>query len=97
MSNKCSQKLVDSTKISTADTKTVSKRAIKKTAEATGDIIGNKIADKISDSNKLHQKSLNELCCKEIHSTAEANNEMPKEKYISPGKRQQIIDEVRFV
>ena len=32
--------------------KTVSKRAIQKTAEATGDLIGNKIADKISSISK---------------------------------------------
>ena len=49
MSNKYSQKLVDSAKKSATDAiKTASKRAIQKTAEATGDLIGNKIADKIT-------------------------------------------------
>ena len=49
MSNKYSQKLVDTDKISATDAiKTPSKRAIRKTAEATGDLIGNKIADKIT-------------------------------------------------
>ena len=49
MSNKYSQKLVDTDKISATDAiKTPSKRAIQKTAEATGDLIGNKIADKIT-------------------------------------------------
>ena len=54
LSNKCGQKLPDSAKKSTTDAiKTVSKRAIQKTAEATGDLIGNKIADKITSvSNK---------------------------------------------
>ena len=48
LSNKYSQKLLDTAKKSTTDTiKTASKRAIQKTAEATGDLIGNKIADKI--------------------------------------------------
>ena len=40
LSNKYSQKCLDSAKQSTADViKTVSKRAIQKTAEATGDLI----------------------------------------------------------
>ena len=48
-SNKYGQKLLDSAKKSTTDAiKTTSKRAIQKTAEATGDLIGNKIADKIT-------------------------------------------------
>ena len=49
LSNKSGQKLIDSAKKSTTDAiKTVSKRAISKTAEAMGDLIGNKIADKIT-------------------------------------------------
>ena len=48
LSNKYDQKLIDSAKKSTTDAlKTAWKRAIQKTAEATGDLIGNKIADKI--------------------------------------------------
>ena len=47
LSNKYGTILLDSAKKSTADTiKTASKRAIQKTAEATGDLIGNTIADK---------------------------------------------------
>ena len=47
--NKYGQTLLDSAKKSTTDAiKTASKRAIKKKAEATGDLIGNKIADKIT-------------------------------------------------
>ena len=46
---KYGQKLLDSAKKSTADAiKTASKRAIQKTAEATGDLIGNKNADKVT-------------------------------------------------
>ena len=49
LSNKYGQKLLDSAKKSTTDAiKTASKRAIQKTAEATGDLIGNKILDKIT-------------------------------------------------
>ena len=90
MSNKYSQKLVNTAKKSTTDAiKTASKRAIQKTAEATGDLIGNKIADKITSASK---KSQNE----EIPSN-EVNNEIPKERYISPKERQQIIDELRLI
>ena len=53
MSNKYTQKLFDTTKISATDAiKTASKRAIQKTAEATGDLVGNKIADKITSASK---------------------------------------------
>ena len=49
LNNKCGQKILDSAKKSTADAiKITSKRAIQKTAEAIGDLIGNKIADKIT-------------------------------------------------
>ena len=60
--NKYSQKLLDSAKKSTTDAiKTASKRAIQKTAEATGDFFSNKIADKITSVSKnpameLHSK-----------------------------------------
>ena len=44
LSNKYSQKLLDSAKKSATDAiKTASKRAIQKTAEATGDLIGKKL------------------------------------------------------
>ena len=53
LSNKYGQKLLDSTKKSTMDAiKTTSKRAIQKTAEATGDLIDNKIAHKITNASK---------------------------------------------
>ena len=81
ISSKYSQKLVE--KKSATDTiKTASKSAIQKTVEATGDFIGNKIADKITSVSKK---------CKDLHLN-EANNEIPKDRYISPQERQQIID-----
>ena len=53
LSNKYDQKLLDSAKKATTDTiKTASKRAIQKTTEATGDLIGKKIADKIRSVSK---------------------------------------------
>ena len=51
--NKYGQKLLNIAKKSTTDAiETASKRAIQKTAEATGDLIGNKIADKITSISK---------------------------------------------
>ena len=53
LSNKYSQKLIDAAKkASTYAIKTASKRAIQKTAEATGDLIDNEIADKITSVSK---------------------------------------------
>ena len=99
ISSKYSQKLVDIAKKSATDAiKTDSKRAIQKTAEGTGDLTGNKIADKITSTSK---KSPKEFHSKELHSkelsSNEADNEIPKERYISPQVRQQIIDELRLI
>ena len=58
MSNKYSQKFVDTAKkFATDPRKTASKRAIQKTAETTRDLIGNKTSDKItakSSAPKIH-------------------------------------------
>ena len=95
MSNQYSQKLLDSAKNSTTDAiKTASKRAIQKSAEATDDFIGNKIADKITSISK----SPKEFHSKEFHLKIDENEiEIPKERYISPEKRQQIVDELRLI
>ena len=63
-----------------------SKRAIQKTTEATGDLIGNKIAGKITSVSKRSPKELQ-------------NDEIKvlKKRYTSPEKRQQIIDELSLV
>ena len=61
--------------------KTFSKTAGKKTAKATADLIGNKIAEKI---------------IAKPHNEDEVNNEIPKERYISPKERQKIIDELKL-
>ena len=53
LSNKYGKKPLGCVKKSAIDAiKTASKRAIQKTAEATGDLIGNKIADKITSVSK---------------------------------------------
>ena len=76
LSNKYSQKPLDSAEKSTTDAiKTASKRAIQKTAEATGDLIGNKFADKITCASK----SPKELHSKEFNSKTKENEiEVPK-------------------
>ena len=90
LSNNYSQKVLDSAKKSTKDAiKTASKRAIQKTARATGDIIGNKIADKITNLSKKSSK--------ELHSQNADEIEIPKERYIFPEKRQQLVDELILV
>ena len=95
LNNKYSQKLLDSAKTSTTDAiKTASKRAIQKTAKATGDLIGNKIADKITSVSK--KKST-----KQLHKNNETEEVAPitidKKRYICPEERQQIIDELMLV
>ena len=76
-SHKYSQKLLDTAKRSTTDAiKTVSKRAIQKTLEATGNLIGNKIADKITNTSK------ESLACSQ-NDDANSEIEAPKKKNYS--------------
>ena len=62
--------------------KTVSKRVAQKTGEAAGDLIGNKIADKITSVGK---------------SKKDDKTKKVEEIYISPEKRQQVIDDFKIV
>ena len=87
-SNKYGQKRLDSAKKSTTDAiKTASKRAIQKTAEATGDFFGNKTADNITSVSKKNNDANNE----DVEITTH------KKRYISPEERQQIINELRLI
>ena len=61
--------------------KATSDRAVQKTAEATGDLIGNKIADKITSIGKSKEKE---------------KTKKAEEIYIPPEKRQQIIDDLKL-
>ena len=76
--------------------KTVSKRAIQKTAEATSDMIGNEIADKITSVS-------NNKSTKELHNNNQTKEEedvkiaTPKKRCICPEERKQIIEELRLV
>ena len=78
------KQLIDTaTKTGIDAAKTASKRVVQKTAEAPGDLIGNKIADKITSVGKSKEKE------------KEKKNK-PEEIYISPEKRQQIIDDLKL-
>ena len=78
--SKYGKKLTDTAIKTRKDFVTIAgKKIVQKTAEATGDLTGNKTADKITSASK---KSQNE----EIQPN-EVNNEIPKEKYISPKER----------
>ena len=83
VSNKYGQKLLDSAKKSTIDAiKTASKRAIQKTAEATGDLIGNKSVSTKKSTKELQDKKT------EVDTS--------KKRYISPEEKK-IIDELRLL
>ena len=95
LSNKYGQKLLDSAKKSTTDAiKTASKRAIQKTADANGDLIGNKIADKITRVSKKKPD-------KELHNNGDETEDVEiatsKKRYTSLEERKQIIEELRLV
>ena len=55
---------------------------LKETVKATEDLIGNKIGDKITSASKK--------------SHDEVNNEILKERYISPKDRQKVINELKL-
>ena len=61
--------------------KTVSKRVVQKTAEATGDLIGNKIVHKFTSAGK---------------SKEDDKTKKVQEIYIPPEKKQQIIDDLKL-
>ena len=82
-SDKYSKSLMDKgIDVSKTFAKTAGKKILKETAKAAGDLIGNKIADKIASVSKK--------------SDDEVNNEILKERYISPKDRQKIIDELKL-
>ena len=89
LGKKYSKKLTDTAIKTGNDFATIAgKKIVHKSAEETGDLIGDKIADKITSASR---KSHND----EIQSN-KVNNEIPKERYISPKKRQKIIDELKL-
>ena len=92
LSNRYSQKHFDSAKKSTTDAiNTASKRAIQKTPEATGDLIGNKIVDKITSVSKKKEFPNNDETEEDVEITTH------KKRYISPEERQHIIEELKLL
>ena len=72
------------TKTGVDDEKTGYKRLFQKTAEATRNLIGNKIVDKITSVGRTKSKE------------KEDETNTRQEIYISPEKRQQIIDDLKL-
>ena len=70
---------------------TASKRVIRKTEEATGDLISNKNTNRITKVSKSSVQS-NSESIKNEH-----DQEISKERYISPEERQKIIDDLRLI
>ena len=84
-----SQKILGHVKRYTTDAlKTTSKRAIKKTAEATGVLIGNKIADVVAKSydGRIMTVSRSSSQNKSETITNKHDKEIPKKRYISRRK-----------
>ena len=78
------KKLIDTATKTEADAaKTASKRVVKETAEATGDLIGNKIADKFTSLGKTKSDGKEKI-------------KEEQEIYIPPEKNQQVIDDLRL-
>ena len=60
-------------------------------AETTGDFIGNKIADRITKVSKNSQQNNSEIVINKH------DNEISKDRDISPDERQKIIDNLRLI
>ena len=87
LSDKYGQKFLDHAKQSATDAlKTSSKGVIQKRVEATDDLIGNKNPNGITKVSKSSQQNISETV------TNEYEKEIPKERYVSPEERQEIID-----
>ena len=67
--------------------KVLQKEQFKKTAEATGDLIGNKIADKITRVSKTLPQN----------NSGTNKEQILRERYLSPEQRQEIIDHLRLI
>ena len=83
LSSKYSLKILDHAKWSATDAiKTASNRAIQKTAETTGDLIGNKIADKITRASKTLPSEKEILRVRYIsHNNGTSKNNKPVRQY----------------
>ena len=71
--------------------KLLQKEQFTKTAEATADMNGNKIFDKITKISRTSPQTNSQT------KTKEHDEEIPKERYISPQERQKVIDDLRLI
>ena len=58
----------------------------KKTADATGDLIGNKIVDKVTKVSRTSPQNSSETVTNETENIR-LDRDIPKERYMSPEKR----------
>ena len=79
--------LIQIKKSTTDALKTTSKRAIQKTVEATGDLIGNKITDKTTSVSKISNKEL-----PNNNETEDVELTTHKKRYISTEERQLLMN-----
>ena len=90
LSGKYTQKLLHHAKQSATDVlKTISKKVIQNTTEATGDLIYNKNANRITKFSRSSPQNNSETI------TNEHDKEMPNERHISE-ERQKIVDDLRL-
>ena len=67
--------------------KTAPKKPVQKTAKTTDDLIGNKITNKVTRISKTSPQN-----------NPETNEEeILRERYISPEQRQKIVDDLRLI
>ena len=75
---------------------TTTTKKIQDTAEIIGDLIGNKIAHKITEVSTTSPDNNSQTVTNRAENIAH-NKGIPKERYISPQKRQKIIDDLRLI
>ena len=82
----------------------LSKIAIQKTAEATGDLIGNKIVDALAElyNNKITKvsRASSQISSETVRNETESiehDKEIAKKIYISPEERQNSINDLRII
>ena len=86
MSNKCGRKILDKSMDAGKNfAKIAGKKVLHKSAEATGDMIGNKIADRITKSSRNKEQKEDDRIMEET-----------QELIIPPGKREQIIKDLKL-
>ena len=96
VSGKYSQKPIDHANQFVTDAfKTTSKRAMQKTTEETGDLIGKEIVDKITKVSKTSPQNNSKTVTNEKN--IRLDRKTSSKTYISAEKRQKITDDLRLI